>query len=809
MLPKSILNISQKAPISHVTEIPTTDKIVHIKIGKNLSITQDGILNAADVVVPNAAEADIIQSLKGDRVDVIPANTNYTVPEYIVGINSLHVYINGARAACGIDPDKHDYKEIGIENQPSTTIQFLDDIPIDAEIIVEVNRTLTQAVIDKLGDNILPSIENKTDHYLHTDGTTSTWETLSDKFIPVSGGTITGSIVPNADETIDLGSSTYRFKTLYAKEARLDVDTLWLGDTPVLGTSADTIIVKADQDQSLQVKTSGIGSTQITSESTVQISSTGSAADIKMVASGQGAKVSVTANTQADINAPNINFIGSVAATGGVQVDSLTVTGNLTVKGTTTVVDSNTLQIKDNIIEINKGESGAGVTVGQAGIQIDRGTAADYLLVFDETEDMFKVGTSDNLETLATREFVDTLTAADVSAAPASHTTVVASGSTLGHVKIGTGLTNSSGVISVAYGTSATTACAGNDSRLSNARTPVAHASTATTYGVSSATKYGHAMASSAVPLIAGTATAGLDNGKFAREGHVHPEQINVSGNAGTSTKTFSIPLIIPTETSSTATLTANADNITSYFNGMIIAIKIPFNAVASTTLNINDLGAKPVYYNNTTTSGGYIRANAVHLLIYETSTLSSGCWKLVFSYTPNNQVTQTVTTTNAEYALLFTSTASPTATKTEYTRFDANVTVNPSTNTITATTFKGALSGNASTATKLSTARTINGVSFDGTKNITIPGSRTRQQSIGGERTATIKANTNYTVPTYTVGQDQLDVYLSGLYCTCGTDVSKHTYKEVGTTGKTSTTIQFLDDIDVSHDIVVISYYQ
>lgn len=286
-------------------------------------------------------------------------------------------------------------------------------------------------------------------------------------------------------------------------------------------------------------------------------------------------------------------------------------------------------------------------------------------------------------------------------------------------------------------------------------------------------------------------------------------QQINVSGNAGTSTKTFSIPLIIPTETSSTATLTANADNITSYFNGMIIAIKIPFNAVASTTLNINDLGAKPVYYNNTTTSGGYIRANAVHLLIYETSTLSSGCWKLVFSYTPNNQVTQTVTTTNAEYALLFTSTASPTATKTEYTRFDANVTVNPSTNTITATTFKGALSGNASTATKLSTARTINGVSFDGTKNITIPGSRTRQQSIGGERTATIKANTNYTVPTYTVGQDQLDVYLSGLYCTCGTDVSKHTYKEVGTTGKTSTTIQFLDDIDVSHDIVVISYYQ
>ena len=44
-------------------------------------------------------------------------------------------------------------------------------------------------------------------------------------------------------------------------------------------------------------------------------------------------------------------------------------------------------------------------------------------------------------------------------------------------------------------------------------------------------------------------------------------------------------------------------------------------------------------------------------------------------------------------------------------------------TGTVTAPTFSGTLSGNASTATKLQTARTINGVSFNGTANITIPG--------------------------------------------------------------------------------------
>ena len=63
-----------------------------------------------------------------------------------------------------------------------------------------------------------------------------------------------------------------------------------------------------------------------------------------------------------------------------------------------------------------------------------------------------------------------TVTAATVGAAPSGHTTVNATSSILGHVKIGTGITNSSGTISVSYGSAAGTACEGNDSRLSNAR---------------------------------------------------------------------------------------------------------------------------------------------------------------------------------------------------------------------------------------------------------------------------------------------------------------------------------------------------
>ncbi|NDP59450.1 MAG: hypothetical protein GZ090_08850, partial [Oxalobacteraceae bacterium] len=54
------------------------------------------------------------------------------------------------------------------------------------------------------------------------------------------------------------------------------------------------------------------------------------------------------------------------------------------------------------------------------------------------------------------------------------------------------------------------------------------------------------------------------------------------------------------------------------------------------------------------------------------------------------------------------------------------------STGTVTAPTFAGALTGNASTATALQTARAINGVSFDGTAAITIPANTTFSLTAG-----------------------------------------------------------------------------
>lgn len=80
---------------------------------------------------------------------------------------------------------------------------------------------------------------------------------------------------------------------------------------------------------------------------------------------------------------------------------------------------------------------------------------------------------------------------------------------------------------------------------------------------------------------------------------------------------------------------------------------------------------------------------------------------KIPASDNTDTKVTQTVTTTSAEYPIL-TKNTTATANITDTSRFSAGVTVNPSTKTITATKFKGSLEGNASSATEFAAAESV-----------------------------------------------------------------------------------------------------
>ncbi len=122
------------------------------------------------------------------------------------------------------------------------------------------------------------------------------------------------------------------------------------------------------------------------------------------VALGATTTLNVIAGTGITVNADSVELKGSGSLTStaytkwnGTQlVDSLvsddgttvTVAGNLTVTGTTTTVNSTTVNIGDNIIVLNSDETGTPSQDG--GIEIERGTSTNVLLKFDETSDRWE-----------------------------------------------------------------------------------------------------------------------------------------------------------------------------------------------------------------------------------------------------------------------------------------------------------------------------------------------------------------------------------------------------------------------------------
>ena len=102
---------------------------------------------------------------------------------------------------------------------------------------------------------------------------------------------------------------------------------------------------------------------------------------------GDDDAITITETTTVGSEAITFNLKDTI---GGARTFSgnVTVSGNLTVNGTTTTVNSNTVSVGDNIIVLNSDETG---TPSQnAGIEVERGTAANVSLLFDEGTDRWK-----------------------------------------------------------------------------------------------------------------------------------------------------------------------------------------------------------------------------------------------------------------------------------------------------------------------------------------------------------------------------------------------------------------------------------
>ena len=101
-----------------------------------------------------------------------------------------------------------------------------------------------------------------------------------------------------------------------------------------------------------------------------------------------GTGVTLT-NNSGETATPTIAIGQAVGTASNVTFNDLVVSGNLTVSGTTTTLNTETMTINDNIIVLNNNATGA--PSESAGIEIERGSSTNVVLRWDESSDKWQI----------------------------------------------------------------------------------------------------------------------------------------------------------------------------------------------------------------------------------------------------------------------------------------------------------------------------------------------------------------------------------------------------------------------------------
>ena len=101
-----------------------------------------------------------------------------------------------------------------------------------------------------------------------------------------------------------------------------------------------------------------------------------------------GTGVTLT-NNSGETATPTIAIGQAVGTASNVTFNDLVVSGNLTVSGTTTTLNTETITINDNIIVLNNNATGA--PSESAGIEVERGSSTNVVLRWDESSDKWQI----------------------------------------------------------------------------------------------------------------------------------------------------------------------------------------------------------------------------------------------------------------------------------------------------------------------------------------------------------------------------------------------------------------------------------
>ena len=205
----------------------------------------------------------------------------------------------------------------------------------------------------------------------------------------LKNNSITGHIIPSAHETYDLGTLDSKFRDLY-----LSGSTITLGTVQLKDSGGDLILVDNNGDKINLDLSLSTNNTAVFSFDSSSGTFTFNDSDLARTNINETFHAGVTVVNGATIdsatitNLANTQLTGSQATFDSANIGTLRVTGNtildgnLTITGTETTVNTETINLADNTIVLNSNATGA--PTENAGIEIERGDSANKSFLWNE-----------------------------------------------------------------------------------------------------------------------------------------------------------------------------------------------------------------------------------------------------------------------------------------------------------------------------------------------------------------------------------------------------------------------------------------
>ena len=310
---------------------------------------------------------------------------NVATTDLVVGANSA---FTASRFTANVDTFTIGQNSTDVLNVNST-VDFNSGINVDGNQ-VHISDVTVQGNLTVVGTTTLSS-----DSTISLADSDITDLDILNTITMNAGSGFDSDVLPTANNTFDLGSALKRWDNVHAGTfiGNLDWSLITSKPDPVVSVELTGDIVGSGSATLTDLTDGAISFSTVIQPNSVALGADTTGNYVQSLVAGTGITLE---NNTGESATPTISVGQNVATTSDVTFNNINVSedvvvsGNLIVEGTTTTINTNEVNIGDNIILLNSEETG---TPSQdAGFEVERGTSTNVSFLWDETADRWTLG---------------------------------------------------------------------------------------------------------------------------------------------------------------------------------------------------------------------------------------------------------------------------------------------------------------------------------------------------------------------------------------------------------------------------------